>query len=75
MRESLLVSHSKGVSRVREGEREGDRGMRYIHREEGDRDREQGGGKQKLACQHKHGSIREHICMCVCGCIVLVRDP
>ena len=46
MRESLLVSHSKGVSRVREGEREGeregDRGMRYIHREEGDREREQG---------------------------------
>ena len=52
MRESLLVSHSKGVSRVREGEREGDRGMRYIHRKEGDREREQGEENRSL-----HASI------------------
>ena len=48
MRESLLVSHSKGVSRVREG----DRGMRYIHRGEGDREREQGEENRSL-----HASI------------------
>ena len=48
MRESLLVSHYKGVSRVREG----DRGMRYIHREEGDREREQGEENRSL-----HASI------------------
>ena len=70
MRESLLVSYSKGVSRVREGEREGDRGMRYIHREEGDREREQGEENRSL-----HASIcmpayawqrkRTHLHVCV----------
>ena len=48
MRKSLLVSHSKGVSRVREGEREGDRGMRYIHRK---RETERGNkGRKTEAC-------------------------